>query len=95
MSSHAGWTELQDYSESVRQTWSKGAASGGVMTNGTQMSFTINANGKTAKGLFITTVSTKGGTTGTLLSAGAFSAAQAVYNGQVLKATYTITAVSG
>lgn len=91
MGSHGGWAESTAYSESVRQTWSPGAASGGVITNGTAASFTMNATA-TIKGAFLTSSNTKGGTTGTLWATGAFDSNQAVVSGQVLKVTYTCTA---
>ena len=67
MASHAGWTEVTAYDEAARQAWGQGAASGGVTTNATAATFT--ASGATAVGGgFLTTVATKGGTTGTLFS---------------------------
>lgn len=89
-SSHGGWNESTAYSESVRQTWSPGAASGGVITNGTAASFTMNATA-TIKGAFLISNSTKGGTTGTLWATGLFDTAQTLSSGQVLKVTYTCT----
>lgn len=93
MSSHAGWIENVDYDEAVRQTWSEGAASGGV-TTGSVGTFTMNAT-KTIKGLFITSVSTKSGTTGTLWCTAAFGSNQSVTSGQTITSTYTCTATGG
>lgn len=92
--SHAGWTESTSYSESVRQTWTVGTASGGANTNSAAMAFTINATGVQLYGFFITSVNTKGGVTGTLWSTGAFSTVRFPVTGQILKFTYTITGAS-
>lgn len=74
MSSHAGWTEFTGYSESVRQTWTDGGVSSGVVTNSASAAvFTSNANSQSVGGAALTSVSTKSGTTGTLFAAGAFS----------------------
>ncbi len=90
MASHSGWTESSAYGESVRQTYSPGAASGGVISNSSAMVFTANTT-VTIKGAFITTVSTKGGTTGKLWATGSFSVAQALTNLQTLSLTYSLT----
>ena len=90
MSSHAGWTELTDYSESTRPapTWSS-ASSGSKATTAT--SFSINGSG-TVAGAFMTTDNTKSGTTGTLFSAGNFSGgSRTVASGDTLNVTYTAT----
>jgi len=92
MASHAGWEEGTEYSESTRQEWQEGAASSQQITNATSADFSINATA-TMKGLFLTSSSTKGGTSGTLWSSVLFSGGdQAVGNGDVLKVTYTVTA---
>ena len=67
MASHAGWTEVTAYDEAARQAWGQGAASGGVTTNATAATFTASGT-TTVGGGFLTTVATKGGTTGTLFS---------------------------
>lgn len=90
MPSHAGWIEATGYSESVRQTWGAGAASARSITNATQMTFSINGTA-TLQGIFITSISTKSGTTGTLLSTAAFTSTISVQNGDSLKITYTVS----
>ena len=67
MASHAGWTEVTAYDESARPAWGQGAASGGVTTNATAATFTASGTTNVGGG-FLTTVATKGGTTGTLFS---------------------------
>ncbi len=91
MSSHSGWIENVDYSESVRQTWDEAAASAGSTTSSTVATFTINANSKTIHGIFVTSSNTKSGTTGTLWSGVAFGSNLAVNSGDLIKVTYSVT----
>jgi hypothetical protein len=92
MSSHAGWTEDQNYSESVRQTITFGTvASKSVSNSASKAVFTINAT-TTIGGAFMATISTKGGTTGTLYGGAAFGANRSVISGDVLNVTITCTA---
>lgn len=69
MSSHTGWTEYTDYSEVTRPQITFGAASAGTITNPVSADFTPNADADVC-GFFITTNSTKSGTTGTLVAVG-------------------------
>lgn len=86
--SHAGWTENQGYSNASRPTPSWSAASGGSKAT-TATAFNINATG-TIAGTFLISVSTKGGTTGVLYSAGSFTGGnKTVANGDTLNVTYT------
>ena len=89
MSSHTGWTECTDYDEANRPTWSPGAASSGSITNSTPVDFTMNAT-VTLYGAFIASVNTKGGTSGTLWSTGAFSTTKPVADNDVVKLVYTL-----
>lgn len=92
MSSHAGWEEADEYSESTRQEWTEGAASSQSITNAATVDFSINAT-ETMKGIFLTSSATKSGTSGTLWATALFSSGdQAVANGDTLKVTYTVTA---
>ncbi len=93
ISSHSGWSESSAYSESVRQTWTPGAVSSGVITNPSAMVFTANAT-VTIKGAFLVSNSTKAGTTGQLWATGAFSSTQALASGQTLSVSYTLTATA-
>jgi hypothetical protein len=88
MASHSGWTESTDYSESVRQTFVFGAAATRAIT--AQISFSINAT-KTIQGVFVTSVSTKGGSTGTLWSTAEFSSPPSLISGNVLTANYSLS----
>lgn len=92
MASHAGWNESADYSESLRQEWTEGAASSQSITNAVSVDFSINAT-ETMKGIFLVSDNTKSGSAGTLWAAALFSGGdQAVSNGDTLKVTYTINA---
>jgi len=88
MSSHTGWTESTDYSESVRQTLSFAAAASRQIT--AAVSFTMNAT-VTIKGLFVVTNNTKGGTTGVLWSTALYSTAPDLESGNVLTSNYTLS----
>lgn len=84
MGSHSGWTENQSYSNSARPTLAFAAASGGSIALSSAAVFDINATATIAGGFF-TTVSTKGGTTGTLYSVGTFTGGnKAVASGDTL-----------
>jgi hypothetical protein len=94
MASHAGWTEDQNYSEATREVLTLGTVSGGSVDNSaSKASFSINATA-TIGGAFLTTVSTKGGTTGTLYGGAAFAANRSVVSGDTLNVTATLTAAA-
>lgn len=91
-----GWTEFTGYSNANRVTATLAAATlanPSVVTNSASVaSFNINATG-TVGGAFLTSSSTKGGTTGTLFSEKAFSSPgnRSVVSGDVLAVTYTFS----
>lgn len=93
MSSHAGWTEVTDYSQSTRPQAVFGAATTAdpsVISNTSSVAvFSINAT-TTVGGAFLTSDSTKGGTTGILFSAGDFQSPgdRSVVSGDTLNVTY-------
>lgn len=93
MSSHGGWTEVTAYDEAARQTWTDGGVSGQSVSNsGSPAVFTISTNGTDVGGCFLTSVSTKSGTTGTLFAAGAFAAGnKSLDDGDTLTVTATFT----
>ena len=95
MSSHAGWTEVTDYSQSTRPACTFGVpttADPSVATNSASpASFSINGT-TTVGGAFLTSNSTKGGTTGTLFSASDFTGGdRSVVSGDTLTVTYTFS----
>lgn len=94
--SHAGWVEVTAYSETVRQTWTDGGVSAQSVSNSaSQARFTINVNGTVIGGAFLTSLNTKGGTTGTLYAAGAFTAGdKTLDNLDTVDVTATFTAVA-
>lgn len=88
------WQEFDDYSESNRQTWTGGSVSSQSVDNsGSKAAFSIDATG-TVKGAFTISDNTIGGTSGVLLSEGAFSSARSVENGDTLNVTVTFTSSS-
>jgi len=94
MSTHTGWAESADYTESVRQTLTLGTvASKSVDNTASKAEFSINAT-VTITGAFITTSNTKSGTAGTLIGAVAFGSSRAVISGDTLQVTCTLTAAS-
>lgn len=91
MSSHSGWTESTAYSNSTRGSLSWSSASAGSKATSSAVSFTANAT-DTVKGGFVTTVSTKSGTTGTLYSAGLFTGGdQPIVSGNSLSVSVTMS----
>ena len=96
MSSHAGWTEVTAYSQATRPACTFGTpttANPSVATNSASpATYTINAT-TTVGGAFLTSNSTKSGTTGTLYSAADFSSPgdRAVVSGDTLSVTYTLS----
>ena len=96
MSSHAGWTEVTDYTEATRPAATFVAATTAdpsVVTNSaSKAQFTMNAT-VTVGGAFLTSNNTKGGTTGTLFSAKDFNSPgdRSVVSGDVVLVTYTFS----
>lgn len=89
MTSHAGWTENQDYTQAARPSLGFAAASAGSIALSSAAQFSINATATIAGGFFASD-STKGGTAGTLYSAGAFQAGnKGLANGDTLNVSAT------
>jgi hypothetical protein len=89
--SHAGWAESTAYSNATRPALTLGTASAGSIDNSaSKASFTINATAA-INGAFTITNSTKGGSTGTLYSAGSFGAVRNVINGDTLNVQVTLS----
>lgn len=89
LASHSGWVEATGYSEATRPEWTAGTAASRAITNSSTVDFTINATA-TIKGIFITSSSTKSGTSGVLWSTAAFSSNASVVSSDVLKVTYSV-----
>ena len=92
--SHAGWTEVTAYTEATREAFIDGGESGQSIDNSASVaSYAINSDATTVGGAFLVSLSTKGGSTGTLYSAGAFSGGdKSVDDGDTLEVTATFTA---
>jgi hypothetical protein len=96
MSSHAGWTEVVPYSNATRVAATfvtATTANPSVVTNAASpATFNINATA-TVGGAFLTSSSTKNGTTGTLFSAADFAAPgdRSVVSGDIISVTYTFS----
>lgn len=95
MASHAGWVEAEGYTEGTREAYTLGSvASQSVDNSASKASFSIDAT-DTIGGAFAVNESTKGGTSGILLGAAAFSGGdKAVANLDTLNVTVTSTAAS-
>ncbi len=92
MASHAGWTENQDYSEAARQTYTDVRTNQTVSNTAAKAVFSINGT-TTIGGAFLTTNSTKGGTTGILICAAAFSGGnRSAQSGDTMNVQYDFTA---
>lgn len=83
----------EGYSESTRQAFVEGAAAAGSINNtASKASFTIaTATSITVWGAGLLSSSTKGGTSGTLISAAKFSAARTLYNTDIFNLGYTLS----
>ena len=96
MSSHAGWTEVTDYSQSTRPVCTFGTpttADPSVATNSASpATYSINAT-TTVGGAFLTSNNTNGGTTGVLFSAADFQSPgdRSVVSGDTITVTYTFS----
>jgi hypothetical protein len=95
MSSHSGWSEAAGYTSSTRPSWGQDAASSQSVTNSTAVSFTMNGDDTSIGGAFLSSDSTKDGTSGTLIAVKAFSGGnKTVANTDTLDVTYTISGSS-
>jgi hypothetical protein len=85
-----------DYSEATRPVWSEAGASSQSITNtASPANFTFTAGSPvTIYGAFLSSSSTKGGTTGTLLAASKFSSSKTLSASDILVVSYTISASS-
>lgn len=92
MAAHAGWAEVTGYNEAARPTWVDGGVSGQSVDNsGSPATFTASGS-ITVGGAFLTSVSTKGGATGTLYAAGAFTGGDRSLNAsETIDVTATFT----
>lgn len=92
MASHAGWVEIQTYSQATRPAFTPGAVSGQSVDNSaSRASYSING-AATIGGLFLTTSDVKGGTAGILYGVAAFNGGdRTLADGDTLQVTATAT----
>lgn len=88
LASHAGWSEVNPYSGN-RPAITFGTASGGSLAASSAVSYSITGSA-TVAGAFVASANT--GTSGTLYSAGDFTAARSVVSGDTLNVTPTVSA---
>jgi hypothetical protein len=93
MASHAGWTEVTDYSQATRPAATFGSATVAdpsvIDNSGSPAQFSINGT-TTVGGAFLTSDDTKSGTTGILFSASDFQSPgdRSVVSGDTVNVTY-------
>ena len=93
MASHAGWTENEEYSEGVRQTYVDVRTAQAVTNSASKGVFSIDTDTQTIGGAFLTSDSTKGGSSGTLLCAVAFTGGdKSADDGDTLNVQYDFSA---
>ena len=86
--------ECVAYTEATREQWFNDAIAGGLIINGTtRAEFTFNAT-KIIRGAFLTNLSTKGGTTGVLLSAARFLSPKNVDATDILRVVAGISVIN-
>lgn len=95
MASHAGWVEVTAYSQGTRPSLTLGSVSSQSVDNSaSKAAFSINGT-TTIGGAFITTNSTKGGSTGILYGGGALTEGdRSLISGDSLSVQVTLTAAA-
>ena len=88
MASHSGWVENQNYTQGTRVAPSWSSATAGSKPTSSAAVFNINAASQVLDGVFLNSVSTKGGTTGTLYSIGTYTS-KTLNSGDILNVSYT------
>lgn len=92
MASHPSWTEVTAYSQATRPALTLGTVvSQSVDNSASKAVFSITSDSTTIAGAFTNSISTKGGSTGTLYSVSDFSAARVLGNGDTMNITVTLT----
>jgi hypothetical protein len=95
MNSHGTWTELTAYDEAARPGWTAGTVAAGSVSNTASKARFTASGSMTVLGLFMTSVATKGGTTGTLYGAADFTeGSRAMVDNDTLDVTATVSATA-
>jgi len=94
MSSHTGWTENTDYTESPRPTWAADAALNKSIRNSTTPAIFTMSAATTLKGIGIVSNSTKAGATGMLWCTGLFGSDRNLAISDVLRVEYITNLVN-
>jgi hypothetical protein len=96
MSTHGGWSEVTFYDEASRPSYDPGSVSSQSVDNAnSKATFTISSNNTVIGGAFLTTDSTIGGTSGTLIGGASFNAGdKKLDDGDTLNVTVTATLTS-
>jgi hypothetical protein len=89
-------SNTEGYSQTTRRTWTPGtAAAAAIDNNASAAGFTIaTASSVTVNGIFMISEATKGGTTGTLLSASRFSGVKTFTNTDTFDVKYGVALTS-
>lgn len=82
------------YSEGARQTYVEAASTAKSITNSASKAVFTAASSATFYGAFLSSVSTKGATTGVLMAAAKFPTSKSLEVGEQLVVTYTINGAS-
>lgn len=82
------------YSESARPAYVEAASTAKSITNAANKATFTAASGFTAYGAFLSSVATKGGTSGVLMAASRFSTVKTLAAGDQVVVTYTINGAS-
>ena len=90
MGSHAGWTESTLYAEDTRPEWSKTQSGVSIGNTAAKATFTLDVDGTTIGGAFLSSSKTAGGSSGILMSVAAFSAKKTGDSGDKLEVSYKI-----
>lgn len=94
MASHAGWAENSLYQGSGRVALATLTAANALLLNTSPMAFVLTAD-VSARGVFITSGSAKGGTSGVLWCTALFPTIRVMRAGQTLNVTYRLRAGGG
>ena len=87
----ANATETTTYAEATRQAFTPGAVAAGAVDNTAALATFTSNSAKTIYGMFISSASAKGATTGVLISAVKFGSAQTFGSGTLLRVTASVT----